>query len=104
MLFVFDGNVFLDQIRNPRQGGTVYSRWMHYKKYEARPYFVATHADLVSDMKNKILNEIRSANEEYMSLVGKERYEMKWFEEPFFYCINARDKEQVKSLIKQIKG
>lgn len=105
VLFVFDGEDFLKQVRNPSQGGMVYSRWLRYNAGFKinRPHFVATHADMVPDLKNAILQGIKDANDEYKSIVGQERYESSLFEEPFFHCINATKENEVKELIKKIK-
>lgn len=105
VLFVFDGEDFLKQVRNPNQGGMVYSRWLYYyaESKIPRPHFVATHADKIPDLKNAILQGIKDANDEYMAIVGKERYNSSLFEEPFFHCINATKEYEVKELIKEIK-
>ncbi len=105
VLFVFDGEDFLKQVHNPSQGGMVYSRWLHYyaESRISRPHFVATHADMMPGLKNAILQGIKDANDEYKSIVGKERYESSLFEEPFFHCINATKESEVKELIKKIK-
>ena len=108
VLFVFDGNAFIKQLSSQSDGGEIYARWLHYSKNAEiiRPHFVATHADLVPEMEVMIRGLVADANRHYNAMLdgsGVERYQSTLFNPPFFHCINAKDREQVKAMFKTIK-
>ena len=108
VLFVFDGNEFIKQLSTQSVGGEIYARWLHYSKNAEiiRPHFVATHADLVPEMEVMIRDLVVDTNRHYNAILGGsgvERYQSTLFNPPFFHCINAKDREQVKAMFKAIE-
>lgn len=108
VIFVFDGSQFIKQVCSQSDGGEIYARWLHYSKNAkiVRPHFVATHADLEPNMDAMIQGLVSNANRHYNDILdgsGIERYQSVLFKPPFFHCVNAKDKEQVKAMFKAIK-
>ena len=112
VLFVFDGKMFIDQVSHPEKGNEIYARWLHYNQMFGdeekwrRAYIVATHADQVENIGEKIRQHIDEANKQYNHLLGDtgiERYKSSLFKSPFFHCINANNFDDVKKLFQSIK-
>lgn len=111
VLYVFDGQSFIQQIKKSESGGEIYGRWLYLKPHcnnLKHVHFIATHADLVPDMKDKIKLFIKEANDKYQTLTHRDRYEKSLFEEAFFHCIDARHDqggpEQIKRIIEELKS
>lgn len=108
ILFVFDGVQFLEQANKPDNGGNIWATWLYYctkseiKKCEV--HFVATHADQVNGLAEKIRSSVKKANEQYVNWgCGEMRYEASRFEEPYFHCIDAKKYDVVKDLLDKIR-
>lgn len=109
ILFIFDGTEFIKQALYPEEGGEIWARWLYYcsqsKIQQREVHFVATHNDCTDGMNIKILECVRTANEEYASILGggAKRYDNIRFQEPYFHCINAKSQEEVKRLFDKIR-
>ena len=107
LLFVFRGDDLIRQLQEAGQGSRILALWSHFRHNVEinRCYFVATHADEVDDMKAKILNSIKTVNNEYQDLLGTNirRIDINFFDDPYFHCINATDSDQAKNLFNTIK-
>ncbi len=114
VVFVFNGFDFLNELKNYKEGGAISTMLTFYVLSQYKNLiktdnliFVATHADLYQgDLKKEILSCLKTANKEYREFMG-ENIDRYVYADLFnmrdrFYCIDARDKEQVKDTFKRI--
>lgn len=119
VLFVFNGMDFIKtELVQPQYAGEISTKMTYYicatykqlKKNFDTLYFVATHADEYSgskeDIQNKIIELLQTANAEYSKLTnGQIRYPFaKYFTDIHFFCIDARNKNDVANMYDRING
>lgn len=113
IVFVFNGNDFIEELRNYREGGYISSMLRCFvspalencnKQKSIR--FVATFEDEYDgqkeDMASEIISCIELANEEYRKVANSTRYTFKSLMHGNLFCVDARDSQKVKEIFKQI--
>lgn len=113
LVFVFNGNDFIEELRNYREGGSISSMLRCYispalencnKQKDIR--FIATYEDEYdgqkADMRSEIISCIEHANEEYLKVANSTRYPFKSLIPGNLFCVDARDSKKVKDIFKQI--
>lgn len=114
LVFVFNGNEFINELRNYREGGYISSMLRCYvspalencnKQKDIR--FIATFEDEYSgqkdDMASEIISCIEHANEDYRIVANSTRYPFKPLILSNLFCVDARDSKKVKDIFKNIK-
>ena len=105
IVFVFDGNDFIDELKNFQKGGYISSMLRCYVipalekcNKEKSICFVATHADeycgVKDDMNTEIISSLEHANEEYRKIAHSTRYPFKTLMHGNLFCTDARDFQQ----------
>ena len=113
LVFVFNGNEFIDELRDYQKGGFISTLLRCYvvpalEKCEKQKSirFVATYADQYvgekSDMASEIFACMERANEEYRSVANSKRYPFQTLLNGNLDCVDARDSQTVKELFKSI--
>lgn len=113
LVFVFNGNDFIEELRNYREGGYISSMLRCFvspalencnKQKDIR--FIATYEDEYdgqkADMGSEIISCIEHANEEYRKVANSTRYPFKSLMHGNLFCVDARDSKKVKDIFKQI--
>ncbi len=118
LIFVFNGNELIDEIKNYKQGGYISSMLrcsimpVLDKINAAAPNnprditFIATHEDeyegTARDMGTEIYARLEEANEKYLKEANGERYPFKKIMRGNLFCLDATDSDQVKKVFKHI--
>lgn len=117
LIFVFNGNEFIDELRNYKQGGEISALLRSYimpalKENESdldSPRditFIATHEDEYNgeerDMETEIFSFMEKANEEYCKVANSTRYPFKKLMRGNLFCVDATDSAQVSEVFKKI--
>ena len=113
LVFVFNGNDFIKELRNYREGGYISSMLRCFvspalencnKQKNIR--FIATYEDEYDgqkpEMGSEIISCIEHANEEYRKVANSTRYPFKSLMHGNLFCVDARDSKKVKDIFKQI--
>jgi hypothetical protein len=114
VVFVFNGNDFINELRNYEEGGLISTILRCYvmpalKESERNNsvQFIATFEDEYCgekpDMHSEIISCIEKANAEYLQVVSAQRYPFKTLIHGNLYCVDARNKNRVRELFKQIE-
>lgn len=117
LVFVFNGNEFIDELKNYKQGGQISALLRCYvmpalKEKEAdldspqEITFIATHEDEYDgnerDMETEIFTCLEKANEEYRRVANGTRYPFKKLMRGNLYCVDATDSAQVRQIFNTI--
>ena len=118
LVFVFNGNEFINELKNYKQGGLISSLLRCYVipalekdadlDCQHNIVFIATHADEYDEedrdkMKTEIYTCLEKANEEYLKVANGTRYYL--FKKLFrgnLFCVNATDPAQVCEVFNSI--
>jgi len=123
ILFIFDGNSFLDEIKNPAKEGMINAMirrdfWNSIEKdkeqQQAVPavFFIANfksdvpqNEEKCKEMRTEILKYITNANNEYEEICHSKRYPYYdlFGDCSHFFCAYLKDKKQVDSIFRIIK-
>lgn len=118
LVFVFNGNEFIEELKNYHQGGQISAILRCYvmpalmeKEAEFdRQHdfvFIATHVDEYKgnerDMETEIFTCLEKANEEYRKVANGTRYSFKTILRGNLFCVDATDFDQVSKVFKNIK-
>ena len=119
LVFVFNGNDLIEELKNYKQGGYICSLLRCYvmpalNEKEADLdcqqdiIFIATHEDEYEgpgmDMKTEIFNCLEKANEEYRKVANGTRYPFKKLLRGNLFCVNATDSMQVGKVFDNINN
>lgn len=114
LVFVFNGNDFINELRNYQKGGFISTILRCYvmpaletSNKQKCIQFIATFLDEYSgekgDMESEIFSCMDKANDEYREVANSMRYPFLTLLNGNLYCVDARDPKAVKELFKQIK-
>ena len=113
VVFVFNGNDFINELKNYDEGGLISTILRCYvmpslegAQKQLSIQFIATFEDQYSgekpDMQSEIISCIEKANSEYLKIVPAQRYPFKSLLHGNLFCVDARDSNKVRQLFKQI--
>lgn len=113
VVFVFNGNDFIRELKNYEEGGLISTILRCYvmpsldaAQKQQSIQFIATFEDQYSgekpDMQSEIINCIERANSDYLKIVSAQRYPFKSLLHGNLFCVDARDCNKVRQLFKQI--
>ena len=111
LIFVFNGNDLIEELRNYKQGGMISALLRCYvmpalMDMDRQLIFIATHEDKYysqeRDMETEIFACIEKANEEYRKVANGTRYPFKKLLRGNLFCVDATDSAQVSKIFKNI--
>ena len=119
LVFVFNGNDLIDELKNYKQGGQISALLKCYVmpalmgkdddlNCEQDIIFIATHEDeyygTERDMETEIFTCLEKANEEYRKVANGTRYPFKKLLRGNLFCVDATDSAQVSKIFKNINN
>ena len=119
LVFVFNGNDFIEELKNYKQGGQISALLRCYVmpalmekedglEYQHEVYFIATHEDEYDgherDMETELFSRLEIANEEYRKVANGTRYPFKKLLRGNLFCVDAKDSAQVTNIFKNINN